>query len=145
MYCQSSYFAIKYNHTLGEVLRVSSTKELGARWENIFRTLVSATRRRIIGSLLESPPDRAVALPEGANNPESRGDPDELCAELHHCHLPKMERAGFIAWEREPFCVRRGPRFEEVAAVIMAIDTYEEFPQHLLSGCYFHEQNTVNT
>lgn len=123
---------------------MSSVEELGERWRNIFETLSSGTRRQIIGSLLENPPDRAVALPEGANLPEYRIDPETMYVNLVHCHLPMMERAGFIEWETEPFCVRRGPRFEEVAAVILAIDTYNEFPEHLIEGCHFHEQNGVD-
>ncbi|MEF8784695.1 MAG: hypothetical protein V5A45_02090 [Haloarculaceae archaeon] len=56
-----------------------------------------------------------------------------------------MEQAGFIEWEEQGFSVERGPRFEEVAAVLLAIDTYDEFPQHLIEGCHFHEQNRVDT
>jgi hypothetical protein len=56
-----------------------------------------------------------------------------------------MANAGFIEWEERPFYVRRGPRFEEVAAVIMAIDTYEEFPQHLIDGCHFHDQEVMDS
>lgn len=118
---------------------MDSLEELGERWRLIFRTLTISTRRRIIGSLLEVPPDRKISLPEAANLPGHRVDPEVLTTNLVHEHLPLMERAGFIEWEREPFCVGRGPRFEEPAAVLLAIDEYEEFPEHLLERCYFHE------
>jgi hypothetical protein len=61
-----------------------------------------------------------------------------------HEHLPMMEEAEFIEWEREPFRVWRGPRFDDVAAVILAIDADDDFPAHLTEGCHFHEQNSVS-
>lgn len=122
---------------------MESIEELGDRWHSIFRTLSAGVRRQMVGSLLEAPHDRTLSLPEAANLPDYRLDPELLQHNLVHNHLPMMERAGFIEWEREPFCVRRGPRFEEVAAVIKAIDSDDEFPQHLIEGCHFHEQNGV--
>jgi len=116
-------------------------EQLGERWRLIFRTLSVGTRRQIIGSLLEAPPDRTLSLPEAANLPDFRIDPETLRTNLVQVHLPMMAEGGFIEWEEEPFCVERGPRFEEVAAVILSIDDYDEFPTHLVEGCHFHEQN----
>lgn len=124
--------------------QVESIEELGERWRRIYRTLVAAPRRQMIGSLLEADPDGALSLPEAANLPEYRVDPEQLYHNLVHDHLPMMERAGFIEWTEDPFCVERGPRFEEVAAVILAIDEYEDFPNHLVSGCYFHDRTQPN-
>jgi len=121
-----------------------SIEELGERWHRIFRTLSAGTRRQIIGSLLEASPDRRLSLPEAANHPDYRLDPETLYDNLVHNHLPMMARAGFVEWERNPFRVERGPRFEEVAAVIVAIDVHDGFPEYLLEGCHFHERNVVN-
>lgn len=118
-------------------------EELGDRWYNIFKTLCAGPRRQIVGSLLEAPPERKLPLPEAANMPDYRLDPELLRTNLVHNHLPIMERAEFIDWKTEPFCVERGPRFEEVAAVLEAIDSADEFPDHLIEGCHFHEQNGV--
>lgn len=122
---------------------MDSIEELGERWYNIFQTLCAGPRRQIVGSLLEAPADRKLSLPEAANMPDYRLDPELLQSNLVHNHLPMMERAEFIRWEAEPFCVERGPRFDEVAAVIEAIDSADEFPDHLIEGCHFHEQNGV--
>jgi len=122
---------------------MESIEELGKRWETIHRVLQAGTRRRIIGSLLEAPPDRSLSLPEAANLPDYRIDPEKLHANLVHNHLPMMAGSEFVEWEEDPFTVRRGPRFEEVAAVILAIDDYDEFPDHLIDNCHFHEQNSV--
>lgn len=120
-----------------------SIEELGKQWRGIYETLTEGPRRQIIGSLLESPPDQPVSLPEAANMPEYRLDPEELQLDLVHHHLPLMAEYGFIEWEKTPFTVKRGQRFEEVAAVLLAIDTYDEFPQHLIEGCYFHDREEV--
>ena len=112
-------------------------------WADIFRTLVSNTRREIIAALVENPPDRAVSLPEAANSPECRREPDSLSVDLIHNHLPMMAEKGFIEWEREPFCAKRGPRFDDVGEVITAIQTHDQMPQHLTEGCYFLEQDEV--
>jgi hypothetical protein len=122
---------------------MDSVEELGERWYLIFKTLSAGPRRQIIGSLLESEPDQQLLLPEGANMPEYRLDPEVLHTNLVHEHLPMMAHAEFIEWEHEPFSVKRGPRFEEVAAVLLAIDAYDDFPEHLIEGCHFHEQNSV--
>lgn len=124
---------------------MDAIEELGERWRGIYRTLSEAPRRQIVGSLLEAPPDRPLSLPEAANMPEYRLDPEVLHLNLVHHHLPLMEEFGFIEWERTPFTVKRGPAFEEVAAVLLAIDSYEEFPMHLIEGCHFHEQNEVQS
>jgi hypothetical protein len=124
---------------------MDSIEELGKRWETIFQTLVSGTRRQIVGSLLEAHPDEEQQLPEAANLPDNRIDPVTLHSNLVHNHLPMMANAGFIEWTERPFCVRRGPRFEEVAAIIMAIDSYDEFPQHLIDGCHFHGREVMDS
>jgi hypothetical protein len=127
----------------GPVESIESIDELGRRWQMIFEVLSVGTRRRIIGSLIEVAPGRKLSLPEAANIPDHRIDPEALRTTLVHEHLPMMTRAGYIDWEQEPFRVWRGPRFEEAAGVILAIDDYDEFPQHLIEGCYFHDQERV--
>lgn len=117
---------------------------LGEQWYAIFQTLAAGTRRQIIGSLLEVQPDRELELPEAANLPNYRIDPETLQTNLVHNHLPMMAEAGFVEWGRDPFYVKQGPRFDEVAAVILAIDAYDEFPDHLIEDCYFHNTEVVD-
>lgn len=120
---------------------MDSIEELAKQWRGIYETLTAAPRRQIIGSLLEAPPDRVLSLPEAANMPEYRLDPEELQLNLVHHHLPLMAEYGFIEWQNTPLAVERGPAFEQVAAVLQAIDAYDDFPQYLVEGCYFHGQD----
>ncbi|WP_336326332.1 hypothetical protein [Halovenus sp. HT40] len=124
---------------------MDSIEALADRWRLIYRTLESGTRRQVVGSLLEADPEQSLPLPEAANSPEYRLDPELLRTNLLHEHLPMMEAQGFIEWGTDPFCVARGPRFEEVASILLAVDQYEEMPDHLIEGCYFHGKSSVKS
>ena len=43
---------------------------------------------------------------------------DSLDAELVHDHLPMLDEAGFVEWNRKRGVVRRGPRFLELVPLI---------------------------
>lgn len=45
-------------------------------------------------------------------------DVDLLHERLYHVHLPKLERAGFIEWDKERNVVRPGPRYDDVAPLV---------------------------
>jgi hypothetical protein len=124
---------------------MESVKALADRWRLIYRTLASGTRRQLIGSLLEADPEQSLPLPEAANSPEYRLDPDLLTMNLTHEHLPMMADGQFIEWEDDPFRVARGPRFEEVAEVLLAVDRSDGIPDHLIEGCYFHGERPVKS
>ena len=117
---------------------MKSIEDLADRWRLIYRTLASGTRRQLVGSLLEADAGQSLPLPEAANSPEYRLDPMLLMTNLRHEHLPMMADASFIEWDEESLRVWRGSRFDEVSRVLLAIDNYENIPDHLIEGCYFH-------
>jgi hypothetical protein len=86
------------------------------RVDRVFDALSAGPRRRLVDSLLDAAPDERIELPEGASPPDC-GSLDELRLDLAHRHLPMLADSGFVKWEREPLSARRGPRFDEVAAV----------------------------
>jgi len=45
-----------------------------------------------------------------------RSAPDEVADELRETHLPALEEAGYIEWDRETGTIAQGPNFEEAAA-----------------------------
>jgi hypothetical protein len=106
------------------------------RWDTVFRSLAAEPRRQLVVSLIEAPQDRELSLPEAANPPSLLIEPATLYSELIHVHLPVLEDAGVIEWEREPLCVRRGPQFREAASVIESIHANaDELPGSLSEGC----------
>ena len=66
---------------------------------------------------------RAVAaLDDGAvetvSDLDVRGGPKEVAEALRETHLPALEAAGYIEWDRESGTITPGPNFEEAAAHI---------------------------
>lgn len=57
----------------------------------------------------------------------SDGDDAEIA--LVHTHLPKLEDAGYVEWDRETGTVSKGPQFDEVAPLIELIEDHaDELP-----------------
>lgn len=49
-------------------------------------------------------------------------DAEEIQAELEREHLPKLEAAGFIEWDRETGEISKGERFEEVERYLRLVE-----------------------
>ena len=108
----------------------------GTEWDRVFTALAAEPRRQLVFSLVDAQPRQAVSLPEAAVSPASGTDLDALRAHLVHRHLPLLADGGFVQWDREPFHARRGPRFQDVAAVIEALTgNPEPIPNHLVDAC----------
>ncbi|EMA59075.1 hypothetical protein [Halorubrum lipolyticum] len=65
-------------------------------------------RRRVIAGLADGTVETVADL-------QLRGRADEIAAELRETHLPVLEEAGYIEWNREDGTIEPGPNFEEVA------------------------------
>ena len=46
--------------------------------------------------------------------------------ELYHVHLPKLEAAGYIRWNRETREVMKGPQYDEVETFLSLIENYAD-------------------
>lgn len=81
-------------------------------------------------SLMDLPEERRLPLPEAALTPTVAVDPEQFVIELQHHHLPTLAAAGYIRWEQDPFCVQRGPHFEEPATVLrILLASADQFPR----------------
>jgi hypothetical protein len=72
-------------------------------------TVATPERRRVIAGLADETVETVTDL-------QVRGRPDEIAAELRETHLPALEEAGYIEWDREEGTIEPGPNFEEAAA-----------------------------
>lgn len=86
-------------------------------WNQLANTLAAGPRRQIILALLNSPEGRRLPLPDAATVPAMSIDSKQYALVLKHSHLPKLAEGGYVQWSNDPFCVQRGPRFEEPEAV----------------------------
>lgn len=72
-------------------------------------TLEFLLRRNVVAGIA----DDAVAT---VTDLQPRGRADEIEAALRETHLPALEEAGYIEWDREAGTIEPGPNFEEAAA-----------------------------
>ncbi len=105
-------------------------------WDQLYKSLAAQPRRMMIFSLMKEPEGRRLPLPEAARSSSRPINFEQFCIRLRHQHLPKLADAGYIRWESDPFCVQRGPYFEEAALVIGKMtECTEEYPRRLRDEC----------
>jgi len=51
---------------------------------------------------------------------------DSADIELYHVHLPKLETAGYIEWNRKTREVMKGPQYDEVETFLTLIENYAD-------------------
>lgn len=113
------------------------------RWDRVFNVLAAEPRREIIRSLLDEPHERRLPLPEATESPNQSMGTETFTLQLRHHHLPKLADAGYIRWESDPFCVQRGPNFEEPAFFIESVlESKDEIPSSLINNCKILQQMT---
>ncbi|QCJ46816.1 hypothetical protein [Haloprofundus sp. MHR1] len=114
----------------------SEDLEWAERWDQLFDAISAEPRREIIKSLLDVPQERRLRLPEAAESPNQSIDSETFVIELRHHHLPKLAEGGYVRWERETFCVQRGPNFAEPAFIIEnVLESTDEIPESLVTNC----------
>ncbi|ELZ40844.1 DUF7344 domain-containing protein [Halorubrum tebenquichense] len=70
--------------------------------------LTASERKRAVAGLADGTVETVADL-------RVRGRADEIAAELRETHLPALEEAGYIEWDREAGTIEPGPNFEEAA------------------------------
>lgn len=80
-------------------------------------SLCHPARRRILTLLAEVGPGGAdgVTLEGVAATVDGS---DRPAVELVHAHLPKLDGAEYVDWDRNSGTIGRGPRFDEVAPLV---------------------------
>lgn len=96
-----------------------------ADWGRMFGALENEKRRRLLVALLEhNPQEETIADPEANHNTEMALEPQEM--EMYHKHLPKLERAGYIDWDKNSQKIHKGPRFEEIRPLLELIENHKD-------------------
>jgi len=105
-------------------------------WDKLYEALSAQPRRVIIFSLLNEPEEQSLPLPDAAHSSIQPMDSEDSAIILRHTHLPKLADLGYIRWESDPFCVQRGPHFEEVAFIVDRLtESMHESPERLREEC----------
>jgi predicted transcriptional regulator len=95
--------------------------------DDIFDVLAAQQRRAILLELLAGNP--ASDHVETAGSGGLMSEVSEQQASLYHNHLPKLEREGFIRWDRDEHVIEKGPRFSDIQPMLELLDDHpEELP-----------------
>lgn len=84
--------------------------------DSMMETLSSEGRRFVLLWLLDDSDELHLDDLGGAT------DPKGIRSQLHHVHLPKLDEAGYVEWDREADVVSRGPMFEEIEPVLRVLE-----------------------
>ncbi|WP_415380459.1 ArsR family transcriptional regulator [Halosimplex sp. TS25] len=82
----------------------------------VFEMLAADHRRYLLFALLDHNPQQEVQEPDGVVLDEI--EKEKVQMEMYHMHLPKLEDAGFIRWNRDEQQVEKGPVFEEIRPLL---------------------------
>lgn len=81
--------------------------------DRYFTALAREPRRDLLRSVLQQPRHRVQIRERGSR---------ERVVELVHVHLPLLEDADLIEWDRESRTIARGPNYDELEPVIELLE-----------------------
>lgn len=84
--------------------------------DDMLAILADRHRRLLLAALDDHNPQTEVRTPEGVEL--EREELTALQIEMRHNHLPRLEEAEYIEWDRNLHVVTRGPKFEEIQPVL---------------------------
>jgi hypothetical protein len=104
----------------------------GTRLDRALDALGHKYRRRLLVGLLDhNPQDDDDAQRAETSLGDDLGEEVEVA--LIHSHLPKLEQAGYIAWDRESGEISKGPNWDEIAPLLQLLgDHADELPDDWL-------------
>lgn len=87
--------------------------------------IMSKRHRRLVLLLLQQETIKLAS--DGIRYENSEAEVPNI--ELTHNHLPKLEAAGYIEWDRETSLISKGPRFDDIESFLGLIDNHtDELP-----------------
>lgn len=101
--------------------------------DNHFQALSNVHRRRLLVNLLGHNPQRDdIDVPKDVH--EGEKELEVLQLEFRHSHLPRLEEAGLIQWNRDSNEVMKGPRFDKIRPLLELMrDHANELPNDWLA------------
>ena len=88
----------------------------------VFDILSKTLRRQALFAIREGIVDNDADL-------LMRGSRKEEEVRLRHNHLPKLEQAGYIEWDRDTGSISEGPNFDEIKPILELLETHaDELP-----------------
>ena len=116
----------KYSWLLlySKVVHVKSTyrSSVETPLDEYLELLANEKRRRLLYRLDTA--EAEVSVPDDVPGSHS-GSTERTTIEYCHQHLPKLDEAGVINWERETNNVEPGPEFEEIRPLFQIVESLD--------------------
>jgi hypothetical protein len=97
--------------------------------DELFDALSRAPRRRILAAFADGS-SRGEDVFYLADLVPADAERDAFLTMLHHVHLPYLDDAGFVDWDRQSKTVRRGPKYDDIAPFIeLAVSNQDDLPE----------------
>ena len=91
--------------------------------------LANTYRRRVLVALLEHNPQDDDDPQVPADVTLADEDLETLRVQMTHTHLPKLEEAELIEWDRDTNTIKTGPRFDEIRPLLELMQNHaDELP-----------------
>lgn len=99
--------------------------------DSLFDILSNKHRRRLLIELAEKASPDEVSVHVSTVITTDGEEQKSMKIHMLHTHLPKLEKEGFIEWDRDQNVVRTGPQFEMIRPVVELLsDHSDEFPKN---------------
>ena len=89
--------------------------------DRALNALSNACRRRLLFELYQQV-DSGEGSVDYTDIPLFRAERRRV--RLYHCHLPKLEAAGYIEWDEAEQTVRKGPRWDKIEPLLDLIHSH---------------------
>lgn len=93
-----------------------------SKLDRVFNAFGARLRRRLLHTLGEG--EGSLSVPDGLLL--RRSDPEDIEQELMRVHLPELENAGYIEWDRTTGEISRGPNFDEIEPLLDLIAEHRD-------------------
>ena len=90
--------------------------------DELLGCLAHPQRRGLLRALADDGPQSVAAIASHENRSPERS---ATRVKAHHVHLPKLEAAGVIRWDRETDRIEEGPSFTRIRPMLEALNQVE--------------------
>jgi hypothetical protein len=85
--------------------------------------MADQSRRQLLVALADhDPQDHDFSIPATEISSDAEGDHPSL--QMIHTHLPKLDDAELIEWDRQTHQVREGPRFDKIRPLVEMVQDH---------------------
>lgn len=94
--------------------------------DDVFRALADPERRQLLIGLREQNPLPDDAHWNSMNTPFKDPNHEEYHIRMNHVHLPKLEEANLISWDRYEERIWKGPEFDEIRPILKFLEDHPD-------------------